>query len=137
MPKLSKYSEFSARVKQKMRQEENIFNFLREIFISAKASRFYQNSSIPTATVYASYAGERISVSTNPFIKYFIPRRTGINCPMIKQLAWYISTENFWLDVHLYKDPMGTFPFQLLSLWVGGCAEDVVPTNFWVQMSGA
>ena len=28
-------------------------------------------------------------------------------CPMIKELAWDTSsTENFWLDVHSYNDPM-------------------------------
>ena len=37
---------------------------------------------------------------------------------MIKQLAWDTSTENFWLDVNLYKDQMGNFPFQLLDLSV-------------------
>ena len=26
--------------------------------------------------------------------------------------------ENFWLDVHSYKDPVGDFPFQLFSLGV-------------------
>ena len=28
------------------------------------------------------------------------------------------STENFWPDVHSYKDPLGNFPFQLFSLGV-------------------
>ena len=38
---------------------------------------------------------------------------------MIKELAWDTSsTKNFWLDVNSYKDPVGNFPFQLLSLGV-------------------
>ena len=40
-------------------------------------------------------------------------------CPMIKELAWDTSrTENFWLNVHSYKDQVGDFPLQLFSLGV-------------------
>ena len=32
---------------------------------------------------------------------------TGLKCPMIKELAWDTnSTENFWLNVHSYNNPM-------------------------------
>ena len=42
-----------------------------------------------------------------------------VKCPMIKELAWDTSsTENFWLDVHSYKDLVGNFPSELFSLGV-------------------
>ena len=38
---------------------------------------------------------------------------------MMKELTWETSSiENFWLDVHSYKDLVGNFPFQLFSLGV-------------------
>ena len=68
--------------------------------------------------VYTGTQSERTFVSTITSIRYFIPGRTGINCSMIKQLDWDSSTENLWLDVNSYKDPIGNFPFLLFDLGV-------------------
>ena len=57
-------------------------------------------------------------MSTILSIRCFIPGELEFNCPMPKELAWDTSTENFWLHVHSYKDPVGYFPFQLFSLGV-------------------
>ena len=68
--------------------------------------------------VLADYIWRENICVHNPFHKIFHPRENWI-LTVIKELAWDTSsTENFWLDIHSYKDPVENFPFQLFSLGV-------------------
>ena len=115
-------------MQKKRKLQENAFKFLRKIFI-----RLYkESSSLPRQSLSNCHCScslhlkrrENICVCY-PFHRMFQPRDVPAqgelesDCPMIKELSWDTSsTENFWLEVHLYKDPKWNFLFQLFSLGV-------------------
>ena len=99
---------------KKRRLEENAFMFLRKVFIRLQK----ESSSLPRQLHSNCHCSCRLHLK----IEYLCPQSQGeleLKCHMIKELAWDTSsTENFWLDVYSYKEPVGNFPFQLFSLGV-------------------
>ena len=103
---------------KKRRLEVNAFMFHRKAFIRLQK----ELRSLPRQLHSNSHCSCKLHLERvenicvhNPVHKIYHPRENRSYCPKIKELTWDTSsTENFWLDVHSYKDPIGNIPFQLL-----------------------
>ena len=113
---------------QKMKLEENTFKFPRNIFIRLqKESRSLPRQLHSNYQCSCKLHWRENICAHNSFHKIFYKRvNLSYNCPLVNQLTWDTSTENFLLDVNSYKDPMGKIAFQVLPRYT----ENVLSSNF-------